>query len=144
MVLMKTIYYICVLSIVSCYPACQNGGHCSTPNQCVCRPGYTGSYCQLGLYSCRMSSHIPWSIYCCFFYHGILITSLLARRFVIRSSWFLENHQSDFHEILHIRWATVPNFTVVNVWKAEVIVQDQNRSAEYYLQMVTTYRPWFR
>jgi len=32
---------------VSCYPSCQHGGYCSTPNQCECAPGYTGSCCQL-------------------------------------------------------------------------------------------------
>jgi len=63
----------CVRVAVSCYPACQHGGRCTSPNQCICPPGYTGSYCQLGPCLHLLSTHadrkgvdISFAVFCLF------------------------------------------------------------------------------
>ena len=42
-----THYFFCDTAI--CTPRCANGGTCTSPNRCSCRPGWTGSRCTIGI-----------------------------------------------------------------------------------------------
>ena len=37
-----------MLLIALCYPGCQNGGVCVSPNKCKCKSGFTGHLCGNG------------------------------------------------------------------------------------------------
>ncbi|CAM4655860.1 unnamed protein product, partial [Lepidochelys olivacea] len=36
-----------------CYKPCQNGGVCTSPDRCQCRPGWGGRYCHVDVDECR-------------------------------------------------------------------------------------------
>ena len=57
-----------------------------------------------------------------------------------RSSWFIENYKSDFHEIRHRCPASPPIFTV-NFWEVKVKFQGQHRHTDN-LPIVRA-RPWY-
>nr|XP_033771272.1 epidermal growth factor-like protein 8 [Geotrypetes seraphini] len=40
-----------------CHKPCRNGGSCSRPNVCLCRPGWGGKYCQIDVDECRTPIH---------------------------------------------------------------------------------------
>ncbi|XP_042200773.1 epidermal growth factor-like protein 7 [Callorhinchus milii] len=61
---LQTVYHCCpgwrkrlphstTCDLAVCSKLCQNGGTCSKPNTCVCRPGWGGKYCTIDVDECR-------------------------------------------------------------------------------------------
>ena len=54
------LYYVLLYAAV-CAPACQNGGVCTSPGQCACGHGWTGSRCDIRKLCKLRSKHFAYT-----------------------------------------------------------------------------------